>query len=73
MPESMPACSGGGRADCAAAVRLPIAAIVLDVVIYVRRWDGMQWSGVLLMGTALLWAGRTDAVRTLATHGVQGS
>jgi hypothetical protein len=30
----------------------------------------MQWAGVLLMGVALWWAGRIDAVRPLATRGV---
>jgi drug/metabolite transporter (DMT)-like permease len=51
----------------------PIAAIALDVAIYGRALDGMQWAGVLLMGAALWWAGRTDAVRPLATRGVQSS
>ena len=48
----------------------PIAAIVLDVAIYGRALNGMQWAGVLLMGVALWWAGRIDAVRPLATRGV---
>ena len=49
----------------------PIAAITLDVAIYGRALDGTQWAGVLLMGAALWWAGRTDAVRPLVTQGVQ--
>ena len=49
----------------------PIAAIALDVAIYGRALDGTQWAGVLLMGAALWWADRTDAVRSLANRGVQ--
>ena len=38
----------------------PISAIVLDGVVFGRRLDTVQWGGVVLMGTALWFACRTQ-------------
>jgi drug/metabolite transporter (DMT)-like permease len=39
----------------------PVTAIVLDGLVYGRALDASQWFGVLLMGGAMLWAGRGPA------------
>lgn len=41
----------------------PITAIVLDWAVYGRSLNATQWAGVVLMGTALWFAGRTPAKR----------
>lgn len=44
----------------------PIAAIVLDVTVLDRALGPQQWIGVLLMGAALWWAGRSDVSRPVS-------
>jgi drug/metabolite transporter (DMT)-like permease len=47
----------------------PIAAIVLDGVVYGRALDASQWLGVVLMGVALAWAGRAGSAPRSPTPG----